>query len=290
MLLEKFGPAKKFSGFTLVEIALVVGILVLLGAASFVYFTRSRNVRLLLTTGQEIISVLRAAQAQSLAGQDNSPWGVHFEQNRFVLFRGASYPASTSTQVFILPDVLEIMGINLAGGGQDVLFNWFDGATAQSGSLNLRVINSPTDIFSVTIDPSGKVYETISVPTPSGTRITDTRHRNFNLGWSIQNSQTLTLTFSDPNSVYSVNMPPYFANATTTFDWADVLTVGGQEQTMRIHTVFLDSGNTILSVDRDCRQNGKQVKISIDSKDIATYAADCQTVTVGPFGGTVMEP
>ena len=46
----------------------------------------------------------------------------------------------------------------------------------------------------------------------------------------------------------------------------------------------------VLSVDRDCRFNTKAVKMTFDIKDIATYDADCRTVTIEAYGGTMGEP
>ena len=76
----------------------------------------------------------------------------------------------------------------------------------------------------------------------------------------------------------------------TTFDWTGTFAVGGINQTMRIHALSIIDTDTILSVDRNCTENTKQVKITFDTNDVATYNADCTTLTVWPFGGTVVEP
>lgn len=278
-------------GFTLLEIIVAVGIISLIGAASMVSFLNSRRTRDLGTSGQNVLSILRLAQSKTIAGEDASNWGVHLDSSQFVLFRGATYAGATKTEPHALPDTLEIANISLAGGGSDIIFQKIYGTTIQSGTIDIRVKAVATQKFSITIDSSGKVYQTETPPASLNTRITDARHRAFNLGWSIQDSLTLTLTFSDtpnPDVIFPVVITP--VPPRTTFDWSGSVAVGGQNQILRLHATSITVSNTILHVDRDCRYNTKKVKITIDTRDIATYEANCQTITAGAFGGTVSEP
>lgn len=280
-------------GYTLIEIIIVVAIIGLVGIASLVSFIGSRRTRDLATTGQNAISVLRVAQSKTLAREDNSQWGVHLTPTTFILFRGTNYASATYTQNFLLPNSLEIANIALNGGGSDIVFQTISGTTMHSGTFDVRIIALPTEIFSITIDGSGKVYQTATIPPPLGTRVIDLRHRAYVLGWSIQTATTLTLTFSDPpnpDTVSTIAMAPYFDGPKSKFDWSGTVTVAGQNQILRIHTTSLSGSNTTLHVDRDCRKNTKKLKIAIDTNDIATYEADCKTITVWPSGGTMSEP
>jgi prepilin-type N-terminal cleavage/methylation domain-containing protein len=278
-------------GFTLIELLISIAIVTLVAVAGLASFTNSRNVRELSSSGQNVLSILRLAQSRALAGSDNASWGVHFQQSQFVLYRGPTYAGSGLTETFLLPASIEIANIILAGGGVDVLFNRLDGKASQSGTLDVRVKSSTGTVFSITIDGSGKAYQTGTAPVPTGTRVIDTRHRTFDLNGTIKNSVTMLLTFSDPpnhNTLYPVVMLPLLPR--TTFDWTGTVAVGGQNQTLRIHALSIIDTDTLLSVDRDCGKNTKQVKIALDTSDIATYNADCQNLTIWPFGGTVVEP
>lgn len=280
-------------GFTLIEIVIVIAILGTLGVAGIVSLLSQRVNRDLLTTGQNALTVLRLAQSKTIAGEGNSQWGVHLDPSQFVLFRGSSYAGATSMQTFALPATVDVGNISLVGGGPDIIFTRISGTTIQSGSFSVRIKSDTAKTFSITIDPSGKVYQTGTAPTPAGTRIVDTRHRSFVLADSIQNATTMTLTFSDPPSpdtVSNIAMSPYFDGPKSKFDWSGNTTVGGQVQVLRIHTTKLTSSATTLSVDRDCRYNTKQVKIRFDENDVATFAADCKAVTVYSFGGIMSEP
>lgn len=280
-------------GFTLLEIVITTSILVLIGAIALVSFTNSRNIRDLNATGINILSILQSAQSKTLASESDSSWGVHLEQGRYVLFKGSSFASATSTQEYILPSALEIVIINLAGGGADIIFDRLTGRTGQNGTFEVRIRDAITLRFPISVDASGRAYQTTSAEAPSGTRIVDTRHRSFDLGWSIQNAATTTLVFSDPpnpDTIQNIAMAAYFDAGRTKFDLSKTTVVGGRDQEFRIHTTFLSAANTILSIDRDCRKNSKKLRVEIDTKVIATYEVDCVIVTVGAFGGVMSEP
>jgi len=120
--------------------------------------------------------------------------------------------------------------------------------------------------------------------------VTDSRHMEFDLGWSIRGHTTLRLVFHDPPNpdvVKDVAMSGYFNDTNTEFDWEGTYDVGGSNQTMRIHTYYLDSNDTVLSIDRDRRVNNKAVDISVDGMAIVSYAAD-GAPTVGANGGSMI--
>ncbi|MFY9463430.1 MAG: type II secretion system protein [Candidatus Sungiibacteriota bacterium] len=278
-------------GFTLIELVIVVGIMALVGTLAFVSFATSRRVRYVAVSGQNALSVLHTAQARAVAGEDGAPWGVRLEPARFIIFSGASFFGALTTTVYTLPATVEIANIVLAGGGQEVVFHRLDGRTNQLGTFDVRAIGSASQIFSVTIDSSGRAYQTGTAPATSGTRVIDARHRNFALDWTIKNATTMELIWSDPPNpdvIVPVAMAP--AAPRTSFDWSVTTAVGGQNQVLRIHALAITDTNTTLSVDRDCGYNNKRMTITIDTKTIATYETDCATITVGTFGGAMTEP
>ena len=280
-------------GFTLVEVLIAIAVITILGGIGVVSFNASRNVRDLTTSAQNMISIIRVAQSKTLAGENDSSWGVHLQTNQITLFAGDTFAASTFTQAYALPPSIEITNIALTGGGSDIIFQRVTGQTNQNGTFALDVIASPSNLFSVTIDSSGKIYQTTSFPGVAVARSVDTRHRSFTLGWSIKTATSMTLTFSDPpnpDTVQTITMSSFFDSGKTKFDWSGTVIIGGLDQVLRIHTTALTDTNTVLSIDRDCRKNTKQLAIAIDGKAIATYEADCLNISVKAFGGTISEP
>ncbi len=280
-------------GFTLIEILVSVAVIVLLGSAGLVSFNTSRNARDLTTGTQTVLSVFRLAQSKTLAGENDSTWGIRLTSSQIELFQGNTYAGGSNIKAYALPSSLQITSISLNGGGSEVVFTRVTGETTQSGTFTISVAAAPTNSTGITIDSSGKVYPTTSLAPSTMSRSADLRHRSFTLGWSIKTATTLTLTFTDPpsaNTVQNITMASYFDGSKTKFDWSGIVAVGGINQTLRVHTTALSDTDTTLSVDRDCRKNNKKLTIAIDAKTIATYEADCATLTVGAFGGATFEP
>lgn len=278
----------KEPGFTIIEVLLVV----VIGSALFlISLTALRTLRQhadIDSAIHQLIATVQLARNKTLASQDESNYGVHFESGRYVLFKGSTYNASASdNEVHNLLSQLEMYSINV-GGGSDVVFDRVYGTTSDAGTVSMRVIAEPTNNKAISILTSGQVGLQGSV-IPTDSRITDTRHLHFDLGWSIQDATTLTLEFSDPpnpNVQFDITMVDVFNADETDFEWDGTVDVNGSEQALRINTHSLDSANTLLSIHRDQRFNDKAVAISIDDQEIVSYAVD-GTATVGSFGGTM---
>ncbi len=278
------------AGFTLLEILVAVGILViLLAIAMAAYGNFSRQIDLDVTT-QGMLSVLRDARSRTLASEAETNYGVHFETDKYVLFPGAVYNASASANRVYNLSSSEIYSINLNGGGSEVVFDRIRGTTDQDGNVGIRLVDNPSRTQTILIDPGGQV-STQNTVSPTDTRQTDTRHLHFDLGWSIQGANTLTLTFQDPpnpNVVQNVSMTNYFNVGQTVFDWEGTVTVGGSDQELRIHTHSLSAFSTTLSIHRDKRYNNKALTISIDGQTIVSYDV-YGNATVGGSGGTMTQ-
>lgn len=277
-------------GLTMIEVMVTI---VLMSGLLLISLTALQGLRRnadIDTTTQHIVATLQLARNKTLASQNESSYGVHFESDQYVLFTGTTYDsAATDNEVHELTPQLEINDISVTGGS-DVVFDRVYGTTSNDGTVTIRVAAEPTKTKTISILPSGQTGLTGTV-SPTDTRITDTRHLHFDLGWSIQGATTLTLVFSDPPNPdvqVDVTMSSYFNGGQTEFDWEEIIDVNGSNQTLRVHTHTLDAANTLLSVHRDGRYNDKAVTISIDAQDIVSYDAG-GTATVGTFGGTMEE-
>lgn len=278
----------KPEGFSLIEILIGVAILFLIAFLAIASFTTFRQQVEIDSSSQNILSILRLARSKTLASESEDNYGVHFQSDKYVLFKGAAYDSNdSSNREYILTDS-EIYSITLNGGGSDVIFNRIRGTTDEYGSVAIRLIVDTSKANTININSYGQVSVSDAVVT-SSTRVTDSRHLHFDLGWSIQNSTTLTLAFTDspnPPVTQNVAMAGYFNVGKTAFDWSGTITVNGSDQILRVHTHSLDAFNTTLTITRDIRYNNKALTVSIDGQAVVSYTA-AGVATVGAFGGTM---
>jgi len=279
---------KNQKGLSLIEILIVFSIIVLLVSVSILSYRSFERGTELETVSQEILATLKLAQTKTLASEGASPYGLHFETSRYILFKGDSYQtADPLNKTYPLATRLEIYDINLSDGGNDIIFKRLTGQSEQSGTVALRIVSEPSRTKTIAIDSSGKIEIAASLAECcQAGRLTDTRHIHLNLGWSIQGATTLTLYFPDtPEVITDVNMADYFNPLETEFNYLGIIDVNEEKQELRIHTHFLDATSTVLCIHRDKAKNNKPLQIFIDAKDIISYTAQGEA-TIGTFGGT----
>lgn len=282
--------ASRRSGFTLIEILITLGIFAILGSITLNALSNVRTEHLLNAAVSETIDTIRLAQSKTLASESDSQYGIRFESDRVILFRGSSYAAGTTTETNVFSSRVRITEVSLFGGGSDVVFQRLTGTTTAYGTIQMEAGSYKRTL---TIDASGAVRTAAGSLAPTGSRLTDTRHVNFQLGWSIQNATSLKLTFSNlpsANTVATIEAQGYFNADKTFFTWEGTINVNGSNQTIKIHTVSLSASDTMLSIHRNGSLNNKALVVSIVDggveKEIASYTA-AGAVTAGAYGGTM---
>lgn len=273
-------------GFTLLELLVVtaiVAILLLVVLARLNLFGRQVDLD---TTAQQIISTLQAARTQTVASEDESGYGsvygVHFEINKYVLFKGSVYDSLDPENKEYTLSSVEIYEINLAGGVSDVVFTRIRGSTDDTGNIRIRLTVDTSRTRTIVINSLGQasIEEAVS---PVGTRATDTRHLHFTSCPSLIGYTNLVLDFSsppDPNVTRTILLG--LSPGQTVFSWEGDTDVYGSKQTIKFHTHYLDDSGSILSIHRDRMKNNKAVTISIDSTIVVSYTVDGDA-TRGPF-------
>ncbi|HBH46372.1 MAG: hypothetical protein A2445_03310 [Candidatus Jacksonbacteria bacterium RIFOXYC2_FULL_44_29] len=287
-LSKKIQVAKNDFGFTIVEILVVMAVLLILSFSGIFTYQAMEERMNIDTATESLISVIQLARSKTIASENAAAYGVYFESDKYVLFKGDAYdPAALDNVVHLLPAGVEIYDISLAGG-PEALFKRLSGGTDNVGNVSLRLINHPTTTAQVNVLASGEVGLP-GMMVLSESELTDSRHLHLDLGWSIQTASTMTFTFlnpSNPDFVQNIDMTNYFNVGQTEFSWSGTTLVGGKNQSLKVHTHVLDGGDTLLCVHRDRRLNNKAVNIEIDGKGIVSYVS-AGTPTVGIFGGVM---
>lgn len=141
--------------FTLAEILVVMSILGVIFTVSFIGYNSFRKGTQLDISADEISSTLKTAQSQTLSSLDADNYGVHFDSDKFVLFKGLTYDSmDPNNKINELSDDLEIYDIILNGGGSNIVFERLTGKTDNFGSLKVRIKNT-SQFRTVTVESSG---------------------------------------------------------------------------------------------------------------------------------------
>ena len=146
-------------GFTLVELLLSLAIVGILVAAGVTAFSTQDRGAALQWEADKIVSLLGAARTDTLAAREGAQYGIHFEEQRTVLFSGATYSASDAgNRVQTLHREVKISAISLSGGGRDIMFQKLTGKTAQSGTVTLALVSDASKTKVITIAGTGSAY------------------------------------------------------------------------------------------------------------------------------------
>ncbi|MEK7123342.1 MAG: type II secretion system protein [Patescibacteria group bacterium] len=256
----------KNRGFTVIEVLVAVAIIVLITAIGVGVFRNFKIENQLNSAAAGVLSVIRLAQSKTLAGEASSQWGVHFQSDRYALFQGGIYNAADPNNVVSLLDPqIQISVIALAGGGSELIFNRLTGTTGQDGNVQISSVSDASRLRTIYIESSGQANAG-SAPTDGGAgRISDSRHIHFNYNRQITlASENLQLSFDGGIVVQNIPFTGNF-DANNHFQWKGTIAVGGENQTLEIHTHKLNDVNlpySVFSIYRG-QNNSKSLVISI---------------------------
>ena len=111
----KQGEINNCSGFTLLEIMIVIGLMVIFAVLTIPYGMNFYQSRILEEETRAVSNILARAQSHAMAGKEDSDWGIRFYHNeaKYVLFKGSRYNQRDTAfdQEFVLPPGTETEGI-----------------------------------------------------------------------------------------------------------------------------------------------------------------------------------
>lgn len=271
-------------GFTIIEIVVALGIVGMISVvvvSNFLDITKRTDLGGAL---QELVGVVELAQSKTLASEDSSQYGIYFDSvtspHQYILFKGTSFAARDTSydKRYSLPGTIEFFAISFVGGSE-VIFNKLTGTTEQSGSVTLRLKSDTSQAKTLFISNTGAISFTASQP-PADTRIKDSRHVYFDYSRNIDTAnETITFTFDNTVTQTIAISQNLVAGQ---IQWEGTVSVGGQNQTVRVHTHRLNSPTSQFSIHRDRRLNSKSLKITISgdsSVSLAEYSADGLTTS-----------
>jgi prepilin-type N-terminal cleavage/methylation domain-containing protein len=133
-------------GFTLIELILVIGIIVILGFLVLPNIIGRRSSSALQITAKELAATLREASARALAESSSSAWGVRVDNvvssSPFFAEFAGTYSTSTVVVRISLPSGVKYATSSVPlGSALEILFGQGTGRPSATATINL-ILNS----------------------------------------------------------------------------------------------------------------------------------------------------
>lgn len=132
---------------------MVIGIMVLLAGLAIPFYQSFQVSSGLDNATRELVSTLRRVQNLAMGSDQWSPWGVHIEAHRYVVFVGTSYNAADPhNESYSVSPTVTIS----SAAGTDIVFARITGTTSNVGTVTLQTTTNEST--SVVITSLGTVY------------------------------------------------------------------------------------------------------------------------------------
>jgi len=146
--------------FTLVELLVVIGITIVLAAASIPIYGNLQVSAQLNDNSSQIIQFLRTAQQESMARYNNAAHGVKFQADRYILYQGSIYTLRDSDydREVILDSSMELSW-TLFGTGQSDEVNFSKGLGAPDMIGTITLTHDVQGTRTISVNSYGKAEE-----------------------------------------------------------------------------------------------------------------------------------
>lgn len=142
-------------GFTVVEILFVIATLSIIFSVIVPQFSKSREMQVLKNGVADILSSIDKARGQTLSSLNSSSYGVHFESDKIIIFKGQDFStrdtAKDETVNITTPAVISSGTLALPA---DIFFNRLSGTPSDSGTI---IISTSSYSKTITISAIGVV-------------------------------------------------------------------------------------------------------------------------------------
>lgn len=132
-------------GITLVEILVVISILAILIIVVVPSFSKLRERQSLNNAVADVMTSLNKAISQTSASLDSSEYGVRFESNKVIIFKGqvfSSGDATNETINIISPAIISSVILNSVNSiPAELYFNRFSNIVSKTGTITVSTTN-----------------------------------------------------------------------------------------------------------------------------------------------------
>jgi Tfp pilus assembly protein FimT len=145
-------------GITAIELLIVVFVIGILVSVTLPQFSKMKENQVLKNATGEVVSALRNAQSQTLASVDFSEYGVHFQSDKIIIFKGTIFEADDENNkiidIIIPANISNVTLAGVSGVSGDVYFERLSGVPNKTGTITIST-SSVSKV--ITISATGAV-------------------------------------------------------------------------------------------------------------------------------------
>jgi len=219
---------KNSRGFSLIELLVAGSITVILSGVSIGVYVNQQRYSTLKNTAEEITNYLYSAKQKSIGQEEQSAWGLHFENKSdesgnndyYALFTGETYLSANEREKRLLPSSIEYANI-FSGSSLDIGFDKITGVnhSATNQSVIIKIKGTDTG-FIITVNSEGVISVSTAASSPSVSTISPSSGINTGVvaiasitGSNFQSGATVKLAKSGQSDITCTNFT--FTNSTT---------------------------------------------------------------------------
>ncbi len=143
-------------GITIFELLIVFAILGAILAVTIPQFSKIRELQVVKSAVQEVLSSIDRARSDSLSSLDSSEYGVHLESDKIIIFKGMIFSEGAGdNEIISITSPATVSNVTFGGvsaSSGDVYFNRLSGSPSKTGTIT---ISSPNYSKIITILATG---------------------------------------------------------------------------------------------------------------------------------------
>ena len=133
-------------GITVIELLIVITVLGIIFSVALPRFSKIRESQVLKDAASDVLSSLNKAQSQTLASVNSSSYGVHFQSDKVIIFKGKVFSASDANNetisITVPASVSNVTLAGVSGNSGDVYFSRLSGTPSQTGTVTVSTSSS----------------------------------------------------------------------------------------------------------------------------------------------------
>lgn len=141
------------NGMTVIELLVVIAVLGIIFSVVIPQFSKMRENQVLKSGVVDVLSSINKARSQTLASLNSSEYGVHFEPNLIVIFKGTDFSTRDTTKDETINIVTPaIMSSGTLALPANIFFNRLSGMPSTTGTV---IVSTSSYSKIITISATG---------------------------------------------------------------------------------------------------------------------------------------